>query len=341
MTLSLVQANKDFLLTGMESTWGSGPGAADPLGIRARPWSLANVLARATPEGERIGTRDLDSQESVPGRRYATGDIPAYWRSDTGGLFMLAALGAETVSADPVAATTRKKHAIVCADFPPSLYMQSFTGAKEPVGGAEKAYQHEGLRLDRFTMNWDPTDDVGLLDFTWTFMGLYGARIAKPVITGLFSDILVQPSWAATVKRDTVATEVLQGLSLTFENNVARVKSAVGSRDDQQQNPGGRRVSGTLTYIYQTELEYDLFEAIGKEELEIIFTGRNFIETVTAVDYYDGIRIHIPQVDYQDYGKEDVDGYYVQRIGFRGFHDDTIGGPIAIDVWNSLAAYAA
>lgn len=338
---TLVQTNKDFLIVGREVSWGSGKGSGTGWGIRARPWSLRNNSARALPEGERIGSRDMDSQASVPGRRYATGDIPAYWRADTGGLFMLAALGTETVAADPVGALVRKKHAIRCADVPPSLWAHSFTGAIEPVGGAERAYEHKGLRLDRFTMNWDATDDTGLLDFTYTLIGLYGQRIAKPVTTGLFTDINVQPSWSAVVNRDTVASEVMRGMTLTFENNVARVKSAVGSRDDQMQQPGGRRVSGTITYIYQNEFEYDLYEALGTEELEIIFTGVNLIENVAATDYFDGLRIHIPKVTFMDYGKEDVDGYYVQRIGFRGFHDDTAGGPWELDVFNDQAAYTA
>jgi hypothetical protein len=340
VVLNLVQPSRDFLLVGREAAWGDGPGAAPPLGLRARPWSLRPVLARVTPDGERVGTRDLDTFQPVPGRRYAQGDIPAYWRADTGGLLLLAALGADTVSSNPTGAVTRKKHLIRCADLPPSLYMQSFTGSRE-TSLVEKAYEHRGLRVDRFSMTWDATADTGALDFTWSLLGLHGERIAKPATTGLFSALNVQPAWKAVVNRDTATSDVMRGIALTFENNVARVKTGVGSQDDQMQQPGGRRVSGTLTYVYQTEAEFDLFEALGTEELEIIFTGVNFIETVTATDYFDGLTLHIPRVDYTDYGKEEVDGYYVQRIGFRGRHDDTIGGPVEFTVYNSLSAYAA
>lgn len=338
----LVQAQKDFLLVGREASWGSGPGAADALGVRARPWSLRNMPTRAIPQGERTGTRDLDTQSSVPGRRHTEGDVPMFWRADTGGLFMLAALGAEAVSAGAVGAAIYKKHHITCADVPPSLYFDSFNGAVEPGTSTQKAYRYTGARLNTWNMTWNADDDTGLLDFTFGFIGKFGARITKPTITSQFSGLNVVPSWSAVVNRGGIATPDARELSLTFENNNVRVKTGVGSQDDQDLIPGGRRVSGTITYLYRDETEYDMFLNAADEDLEIIFTGTNLIETVSATPQYDKLRIHIPKATYVDYGKEEIEGnFYVQRIGFRGFHDDSIGGPLEVDVYNASAAYAA
>ena len=69
--MTLVQTYKDFLKVGLESSWGTV--ATNFYDIRARPWSLRNNPTRIYPDGERVGTRDMDAQPSVPGRRWAAG----------------------------------------------------------------------------------------------------------------------------------------------------------------------------------------------------------------------------------------------------------------------------
>lgn len=331
--MALIQAYKDFLRVGLETTFGVE--AASFLDLRARPWSLRNNPTRVYPEGERVGTRDMDSQVSVPGRRWAAGDVPTFWRSDTGPLLLLAALGAETVAASPVGATTRKKHLVRCADVPPTLTVQNFMGAVSSA--AEKAYEHLGCAVDRFTITWNATDDANLLDLTYSLIGLYGQRIAKPSFSP--SAWTAMPGWNATVTRGGSSSAKIRELTATFENNVARVKSGVGSRDDQQYQFGGRRFSGTMTLLYDDETEYDMFEAGGQEAVVLAFRDTYFIETVTAVDYTGGFDILIPKFTYVDYGREEQDGYYIQRLGFRGTTDSGIGGPVAFDCYNSHAAY--
>jgi hypothetical protein len=304
-------------------------------GLRARPWSLRNVLTRAVPDGERVGSRDLDSQPSVPGRRYAQGDIPTYSRMDTLGLLLLGALGSETVAAYPALAPVRKRHQIRCANRPPSFVIQNFMGAVE--AGVDKAYENKGCRVNRFTLTWDTTNDTHLLDFTYNIIGLKGARVPKGEFQA--SDWKALPSWNAVINRNGVAAARVQELTATFENGVARVKSGVGSQDDQDQQIGGRSFRGTLTLIYDDETEYDLFEANGDEDVEIIWTDTTLIENIAGTDYYGQLRMWIPKFNYFEYGREERDGYYIQRIGFRAYRDETIGGPVAFDVMNAQPAY--
>lgn len=332
--MPLVQAYKDFIRVGKESAWGTVATAFQD--IRARPWDFQNRPTRAFPEGERVGVRDMDTTRSVPGRRFSEGNMPTYWRPDTGGLMLLAAMGSEVVAADPGTAVSRKKHTIRCADFPPSLTVQNFQGAK--VAGVDQAYEHKGVTVDSFTINWDATDDAGILEISYRMIGLYGERIAKPAFAP--SAWSVTPNWSAALERDSVANCRIQQMSLTFENNVARVKAGCGTRDDQDRQLGGRRVSGTMTFIYDDETEYDLFEGAGEEDISIVFTDTHFIETVTAVDYFGGLELHMPHFCFAEYTREERDGYKTQRIGFRAYRDDTIGGPMEAIVYNDEAAYA-
>lgn len=331
--MPLSQAYLSFVQAALESSWGTV--GTNFRNLRARATTLRNNPTRAFPEGERVGSRDMDSTPSVPGRRWAQGDIPMFWYPDDGGLMMLASLGAETVAANPVGATTRKKHTIRCADMPPSLSLNNFIGSK--VAGVDKAYQNLGMSIDRWTMTWDTTQDGGLLDFTYSVLGLYGQRINKPANTP--SQLAPLPSWSAALNRNSVANCRVQGLTMTFENNVARVKAACGSRDDQDRQMGGRRLSGTMTLIYDDETEYDLFEGAGTEDIEIVFTDTNVIETITGTPYYGGLTFHIPKFCFLEYGREEVDGYWVQRIGFRGYRDATLGGPFEALVYNGEPAY--
>jgi hypothetical protein len=305
------------------------------LGLRAREWSLINAPSRVFPDGEKVGQRDLDTMKSVKGRRFGSGSIPTWFRPDTGGLMVLAALGSEVVTASPSAALYRKKHQIRCADMSPSLVVDNFRGAV--VSSADKAYEHKGMSIDTLDITWDATNDTGSLDFTYGMIGRYGSRIDKP--PKQFSDWVHQAAWNAVVYRNGTQSAVVQSMRGQFANNVARIKAGVGSQDDQDRQFGGRTFRGTMTLIYTDETEYDLFEASGEESIRIVWTDENLIETVSAVDYYGGLELVIPRFEYSTFQRQMVDGYYAQEIGFRAVHDDTIGGPLEIDVYNAMAAY--
>jgi hypothetical protein len=313
----------------------SGVAGKPFLGLRAREWSLTNAPSRIFPDGERTGTRDLDTMKSVEGRRFASGSVPTWFRPDTGGLMLLSALGTETVTTLPGAAVNRKKHAIRCADAPPSLVMQNFRGAR--VAGVDKAYEHKGVSIDTIDITWDATNDTGSLDFTYGLIGLYGQRINKP--PRQFSDYVHQAAWNAVVYRNGVANAKVQGMTAQFANSVARIKAAVGSQDDQDRQYGSRSFRGSMTLIYDDETEYDLFEDAGEEDIRIVFTDENKIENVSATDYFGGLEIVIPKFSYATFQRVNVDGYYGQEIGFRAYHDDTIGGPVEFDVYNAMGAY--
>lgn len=313
----------------------SGVAGKPFLGLRAREWSLANAPSRIFPDGERTGTRDLDTMKSVEGRRFASGSVPTWWRPDTGGLMLMAALGSETVSAAPSGAVVRKKHVVRAADMPPTLVMQNFRGAR--VASVDKAYEHKGVSVDTIDITWDATDDTGSLDFTYGLIALYGARIDKP--PRQFSDVVHQAAWDAVVYRNGVQNGKVQGMTAQFANSVARVKAAVGSQDDQDRQYGGRSFRGTLTLIYEDETEYDLFEDAGEEDIRIVFTDENKIENVGGTDYFGGLEIYMPRFSYSTFQRTNVDGYYGQEIGFRAYHDDSIAGPVEFTVYNAMGAY--
>jgi hypothetical protein len=305
------------------------------MGVRAKPWSFVNIPTRAFPEGERVGTRDIDSQPSVAGRRHGQGDIPMWTRPDVMGLFMLAALGSETVAASPGTAAVRKAHTIRCADLPPSLTLQDFYGAV--VSAADKAYEYKGVSIDTLRIAFDATDDQGLLDMTVGAIGNFGSLITKP--PRQFSDYLPQATWNCIIKRNGVASADVQAFTGEFANNVVRVKAGVGSQDDQDRQFGGRTFRGTMTLLYHDETEYNLFLAAGEESVEIVFTDSYLLETVSATPYYGGLRIWIPRFTYETYRTLDVDGYKAQEIGFRAYRDESIGGPVEFDVYNNVPAY--
>jgi hypothetical protein len=141
------------------------------------------------------------------------------------------------------------------------------------------------------------------------------------------------------VYRNGVANAKVQGMTAQFANSVARIKAAVGSQDDQDRQYGSRSFRGSMTLIYDDETEYDLFEDAGEEDIRIVFTDENKIESVSATDYFGGLEIVIPKFSYATFQRVNVDGYYGQEIGFRAYHDDTIGGPVEFDVYNAMGAY--
>lgn len=304
-------------------------------GIRARPWSFRNQIARVFPDGERTGTRSLDTQASVPGRVFANGQVPTWFRPDTGGMMLLGALGSEVVIADPVGATVRKKHTLRCTDLLPSHTLQSFQG--QVVTAVDQAMEHLGCMVDTVDINWDASQDADALEAVYGFIGKRGTYIAKP--PKQYSDFLVQPTWKTTVTRDGVSTCKVQSMQATLSNGIGRVKGACGTQEDQELVPGGRSFRGTLTLIYDDETEYQRFEQAGEESIRITMTDTSIIENVGGTDYYGGVEFWIPRFTYETYNKVEVDGYYAQEIGFRAYHDESIGGPVEIDVWNGQLAY--
>lgn len=317
--------------------WGVVPADNTFVHVLARPWSLRPIATRAYPEGERPGTRDLDSTASVQGRRHGEGEIPTLWRPDTGGLFILAALGSEVVSADPVGAATRKKHVVTCTDEPPSLTIREFNGQHDPDTDEDIAREHPGMLLDRMRIQWDANDDVGLLALTYTFIGQFGQEIELPTFAP--STYTAQANWKVAITRDSVSYDRLRAIDMTFENGVQRIKTGAGSADDQGGVFGGRRLSGTMTFVYQDETEFRDFLSSVSEDWVLTFTDENLIETVSSTPYYGGLKIEMPKVTPSEYERTADGAFYIQNVGFRAFHDNTLGGPTRMTVYNGRGAY--
>jgi hypothetical protein len=323
--------------------------------MRTMPSGITQISERAVPTGEVLGSRDANIQKPVPGRRHSEGGVSTFWRSDIGALLMLGALGAEsvdggTVWSEPVPTatlTTRKRHRIRCNDplALPSFTIDDFKGSQ--VGGVSKAYRFGGMTVDGWTLRYDATDDTGLLQVEYRFMGksfgtVISDLVAKATVLGA-SGLLPVASWTPLVQEAGVNDSKILSLELAFANNAARVKSGVRSREDQDRNPGARTLTGTLVRILpDTDSEgfAQFSENSATLDMLIGIQGHTILEINGGTTYYDGLDIHMPSVMIMGFPvRSDRDGYMIETVNFTAYRNDAINGPLEMFAYNADGAY--
>lgn len=334
-------------VTGAETDWfPTTIPTTDWQRVRSGQYTINPVQVKARPDGETVGNRDVNSQIAVPGRRYSEGTVPTVWRADTGALFALAALGAETVSEDP-ASSTRYKHVYRCADTPPWLMMDAFQGAE--VSNAKQVYRHRGVGLNEATWAFDANDDAGLLSCDYAFLAHFYELVAESALeytnptASAFKPIAAwKPVFRLTLPSTAQAQDnYFTAMSLTFSNGIERLKSAVNEQDDQGQVHGGRAVTATLTRILKkgdTETFANLSNTTDTFDLEVDMTGFTTVGTAASPNNTERILFHIPKAEVNAFPARAINAMWkVETINITGIRDDTIGGPIEITVWNNRA----
>lgn len=366
--MTVINDYDNYLRIALESAWGTPP--SDSLGhfatLVSLPSTIQQITEMAVPQGERVGTRSANVQKPVRGRRHSEGGLETFFRPDTGGMLLWGAIGGTeaisnklTWSHDPtvdaavaVGTGTRKRHVIRPSKVLPSFTIQDFKGSQ--VLGVPKAYQFPGMRIDGFTISWDATDDTGLIRLAYPRLIGKSYGLGTGDLIGIVSvspsEFQPIPSWKPTLSKNTVQETNIMTFEGTLANNVARVKSSVGSREDQDQNAGTLAFTGSFTRFLvdggTTEDYFGYAENATPIRFIIEIVGENLIETVSTVPYYDGIILHMPCMIPGHPVRGERDGYEIETIPFTAYHDPgtggfpSIGGPLEVIVYNDVADYA-
>lgn len=334
-------------VTGSPSDWGVAAVSGGPwYKLRSGRIRMDPSLPKARPDQETTGTRDMNSQAAVPGRRSGGLTIPTVWRADTGALFALAALGAETVAEDP-ATSGRYKHTFRCADSPPWLTIDAFLGAE--VSNVKQLYRHIGCGINEVTWTFDANEDTGLFTADYTFMSKFYellSQVAPGYTQPSYSTMLQIASWKPKILvtlpgGSSTQDNYFTSLTLTLNNGIARQKSAVGEQDDQGQAFGARTVTATLNRILpkgDTEVYKNLANSTDTLDIVIDMMGFTTVGTGSAPNNTDRIQFHMPKAEVNAFPAGDInESWRVETVNITAIADETIAGPLEVLVWNSKA----
>lgn len=338
-----IPANVRYLRLGKETTWGTP--ATTFFDMRVRNFQMTQISARAESQNRAVGKRSANTLRPVPGRRHSEGQWETDWIADTGGLLALLALGSETVVADPATAITRKKHTARKALRPPSATVQAFDGSQ--VASVNKAYQYAGVDLARLTLSYQTTEDEGVLTASYQVMGKsYGTGTADLVNTVTFSPsaMLHIAAWKPSLLRAAVADTKVRSFEINIDTGLTRQKSGAGTQEDQGHVFTVLAVAGQITREMNDVNSEDIMalaESITPQALLIQMTGHTFIETVTAVSYYDGLDINIPEMMVMGAPiRSEADGLMIETFNFVGYDEAANpAAPIEIITYNDKPAY--
>lgn len=152
----------------------------------------------------------------------------------------------------------------------------------------------------------------------------------------------------------------LQQFSLTFDNGLAEVKSAVGERSPQGHTFGGRAVTGTITrfigppederaivastLLNDTEIFREMNRTKETFELNIEAAGNSIIHpTGNGYERRDRFKIRMPKLMLNgDPERTDFNGSLVETLPWISYLDEAaIGGPLEITFWNAIGLAGA
>lgn len=348
-----VQAFRNYCVIARENVARGTASALTKRRLRAMPVSFTPVSARAFPNGEVVGYRDVFVQEPVPGRQFAQGAVNTYFRAGTGGLFFLTALGVDTETTEIAVGggDPRYKHTIVSSDTvdPVSLTIWDFRGSTTS-GGTKQAYQFTACDIDSFGLRFDASDDTGLIGADYNFIGFYPTLVNESTISSAaLEDIKPIASWRVTATADiagagAAAESRIIRFDFNFQNSVSRIKSAVGERGDQGHNFGGRQATGSITRILpstNSEVYADLSNNNNTFELVLTAIGHTKINNDATEDLNnDKLVMTLPKCMVDGFPtRTEMDGYIIETINFNCYRDDSIAGPVQFEVWNNIADY--
>lgn len=175
MAFRTVQSYKDYANFAIQ--YGDWEEAASGgfMRLRHAPFDLAPVQEKARPDGEIVGNRDINSQESVPGRRSATFTLPTTLRIDTFAALAKCLLGRDTVSAS---GTGRYKHLVQPSDDEDLSFftLDAYAGAFR--AGGEVLYRFVGAMANTLGMTFDASNRTGLVTADWGCMSRYPDDLA-------------------------------------------------------------------------------------------------------------------------------------------------------------------
>ncbi|OGO41570.1 MAG: hypothetical protein A2Z04_06590, partial [Chloroflexi bacterium RBG_16_57_9] len=275
-----------------------------------------------------VGTR-VNRITSIAGRQMATTTLPGAFFPDEHALLVYGALGGITSAS---LGSSCYSHICKYALTPPSFSLQRSAGV------ASKHEQLLGCGINQFTIEWNSSEDGGLLTFSAELIGQL-PTIPTSAVTFTNPTDVPLPSWAVLVTKDSVAKTAssvnnLISARFTVTNNVELVKPGVNSQTPTGIVFGEQAIEGEMVFLFDDYTEQEAYTGNTASDWNLKFEGAIIGGAIKST-----VMLDLSNVQYQAYEPQKLGSLLAQRVTLAGLWNVTDASALMITIYNLTASY--